>query len=304
MSLPDRKYQTHKPQELRNLAPKARDAVDFADGSWVFQTKHDGCHVIVLVGINIVRIYSREGKECVSMPHIAEYFRLNSAPNMVYFGEVWNMNMEFKDISGMFRRQRPGTELQFWPFDSVTLQEFRAGKSERPYIQRLRALKTIANTTEGVIPVITHDTVAECQDVVDRMRAHGYKFELDGFMAKKIDGGWEAGVDRQGLQIKLKDVVSLDLECVGVIEGAGKFAGMVGALEVMHKGERVTVSGGKLTDAQRQTYWACANAVCKPHPNGIIGKIVEVNILGFTPDGKLREPRFQRVRWDKSEPSE
>lgn len=297
MSLPDRKYLTHKPQEQRNLSLKANSNIDLGDGKWVFQSKHDGCQIVILVGVNVVRIFSREGKEAKSLPHIAEHFRVTSAPNMVYFGEVWHSDQEFKDISGKFRRQAPQYDLEAWLFDSVTLQEFRAGISERPYCRRLQALGHVLNATAGVYPVVQGFTAEEVVDKVQGIRDNlCIKFGLDGLMAKHVDGPWRAGIDNDGYQLKLKDVLSVDLEVVDLIEGEGKFAGMTGALQVKWKNTIATVSGGKLTNEERIFWWA--------HRAQVKGKFVEVHALGTTPDGKLREPRFQRFREDKTEASE
>lgn len=297
MSLPDRKYLVHKPQEVRNLSAKAQEQLDLGDGSWVFQQKYDGCHCIVLVGVNVVRIFSREGKECFSMPHIAEHFRVESAPNMVYFGEAYHPDKEFPQISGMFRRQKPQDDLHFFAFDAVTLQEFRTGSSPRAYIDRVKALKGIANAAAKVIPAPIFSSAEAAITAAQYLRDNeGWVYGLDGTMAKQTEGTWEAGVDRQGRQLKLKDVLSVDLEVAGVVEGEGKFKGMVGALEVYWRGARVQVSGGKLTNDERDYYWSNREL--------LVGCIVEVHALGLTPDGKLREPRFQRVRDDKTEPSE
>lgn len=297
MALPERRYLVHKPQEVRNLSAKAQEQLDLGDGNWTFQHKFDGCHVIVLVGINVVRIFSREGKECFSMPHIAEHIRKTSAPNMVYFGEAYHPNMEFKDISGMFRRQKPQDELFFFPFDAVTLQEFRTGSSSRAYIDRIKALRVIGSAANQVVPASLYASQASALEAAAHNRSiTGWKWGLDGLMAKQIEGTWEAGVDRQGRQLKLKDHLSLDLEVCGVVEGEGKFQGMVGALRVYWRGEAVTVSGGKLTNDERIKFY--------DYPSLLVGKIVEVHALGLTPDGKLREPRFQRIRDDKTEPSE
>lgn len=297
MGMPDRKILVQKPKETRNLSAKALEALPaFDSGKWVFQPKFDGCSLIIMVGINVVRIFSREGKECVSMPHIAEHFRINSVPNMVYFGEAYHPNMLFKDISGMFRRQSPQYELEAWLFDAVTLQEFRTGSSNRPYAMRLKALSHVADRKFGVIPPITLGSVEEVQEKIDAIREHGYKLELDGFMAKQADGIWTAGDDREGRTIKLKDHISVDLEVVGIIEGEGKFKDMVGAIEVLWRGKHEVVSGGRLTNAERLGFFN--------EPGKLIAKIVEVHALGITPDGKLREPRYQRIRDDKTEASE
>jgi ATP-dependent DNA ligase len=298
MGLPDRKILVQKPQELRKLSKTAVAALEKLPAEeFVYQHKHDGCSIIILVGVNVVRIFSREGNEVKSMPHIAEHIRKASQdrPNMVYFGEAYHNDMLFKDISGMFRRQSPQPELQAWLFDSVTLQEFREGKSTRPYSQRLKALRGInsANRDHIVLPVATFGTLSEATEAVSPWRKDGL-YELDGFMQKQLSAGWDAGVDTEGRTLKLKDHISVDLECVGDVEGEGKFSGMIGALLVKWRGETVRVSGGKLTTEERKRY----------ADGGLDGKIVEVHALGITPDGKLREPRFQRIRDDKTEPSE
>lgn len=297
MGMPDRKILVQKPKETRSLSSKALAALPAMDsGAWTFNPKLDGCSLIIMVGVNVVRIFSREGKECVSMPHIAEHFRVNSIPNMVYFGEAYHPNMQFKDISGMFRRQSPQYELEAWIFDAVTLQEFRAGEAKRPYCQRIRAINHVVNRTAGVVPVGQYKTEVEAQDFIDQCREYGYKLETDGLMAKQVDGHWIAGDDREGRTIKLKNHISVDLECVGIVEGKGKFENMVGALIVIWRGKEEVVSGGKLTNEERELYFL--------NPGLIVGKIVEVHALGLTPDDKLREPRFQRLREDKTEASE
>lgn len=298
MSLPDRKYLTHRPQELRNLSDKAKVALALLPPErFLYQSKHDGCAIQILVGINVVRIFSREGKECVSLPHIAEHFRKVSPPNMVYFGEAWHPDMEFKDISGMFRRQSPQPELQAWVFDAVTLQEYRLGTAARPYAQRQRALQGVLSREAGVLPVISAFEPMHVEERVAALRSStGWKFRLDGLIQRDIEGFWIAGKDNVGAVLKLKNVMSMDLEVAGIVEGEGKFQGMLGAIEVYWKGERVTVSGGKFTNEERVHYFL--------NPTELIGKIVEVHALGTTPDGKLREPRYQRIRDDKDEVSE
>jgi DNA ligase-1 len=298
MAMPDRKILVQKPKELRNLSAKAVAALDkLPEEAWVYQPKFDGCSVIVLVGVNVVRIFSREGKECLSMPHIAEHIRRHSHPNMVYFGEAYHPDKEFPEISGMFRRQSPQAELQFFAFDAVTLQEFRAGKADRPYDHRVKALRGISDKDAGVIPVGLYKSVEACQDWIDAAREYGYKLSLDGMMKKQAAGVWEAGDDREGRSLKLKDHISVDLKVLDVEEGQGKFTGMVGRMIVEWRGKPVPISGGKMTNADRIFYF------CEGFGR-IKDSIVEVHALGLTPDGQLREPRFQRIRDDKTEPSE
>jgi len=298
MSLPARKILVQKPKEERLLSDKALAALPALDsGKWVFQPKFDGCSIIILVGVNVVRIFSREGKECTSMPHIAEHFRINSVPNMCYFGEAYDPNLLFKDISGAFRRHAPQFNLEAWLFDAVTLQEFRAGRSERPYALRIKALKHVADRKFGVIPPITLGTREEVQEQIDNIRAYGYKLELDGMMAKQADGIWIAGDDTEGRTLKLKNKISVDLRCIGLTEGKGKFAGMIGSLRVRFNGKEAEVSGGKMTTKERKFWFSTG------HRSNIVDKIIEVHALGITPDGNLREPVYQHIRYDKTEES-
>ncbi|WYW04176.1 ATP-dependent DNA ligase [Pseudomonas phage vB_PpuP-IPa-2] len=300
MALPDRKIYVQKPQELRKLSAKAVDSLGKLPAEeFVYQHKHDGCSMMILVGVNVVRIFSREGNEVKSMPHIAEAIRKLSQdrPNMVYFGEAYHNDMLFHDINGAFRRQSPQDFLQAWLFDAVTLQEFREGTSKRPYSERVKALRGVAYVGDDakIIPVATYGNIAAASAAVEPWRKQGL-YELDGFMQKMLSAGWDAGVDNEGRSIKLKDCISVDLRCVGVVEGKGKFAGKVGALEVEWRGNVVQVSGGKLKTKEREALFA--------DPSGIVGSIVEVHALSITPDGQLREPRYQRIRDDKTEPSE
>jgi DNA ligase-1 len=300
MALPDRKIYVQKPKETRLLSTKALAALDkLPESDWIYQTKHDGCSMMILVGVNIVRIFSREGKECHSMPHVAEAIRLSSPPNMVYFAEAWHSNTEFRAISGEFRRGAAKAEgfLEAWLYDSVTLQEFRKGISERPYTERYNDCRLVGMGSEVVKLIPCAESVATLAEMVEHIRKdYGLLYELDGYMKKQRGANWIAGDDMEGRTLKLKDKISVDLKVTGMVEGKGKFAGMLGAPLVEWRGEVVPVGGGKLTTKQRKEYWA--------NPALFVGKIVEVHALTITPDGQLREPVYQRIRDDKTEPSE
>jgi DNA ligase-1 len=302
MGLPDRKIYVQKPKETRLLSTKANKALELLpESDWIYQTKHDGCSMMILVGVNIVRIFSREGKECFSMPHVAEAVRLRSAPNMVYFAEAWHPDVPFAEVSGEFRRGAAKAEgfLEAWLYDSVTLQEFRLGVSERPYSERYAACTEMRWSIHDVadkdmIQVVPcADVVTTLAENVEHIRkTYGLLYQLDGYMKKQRNAGWVAGDDSEGRTLKLKDKISVDLKCVGFVEGKGKFAGMVGAPLVEWRGDVVPIGGGKLTNDDRR------------NPERFVGKIVEVHALTITPDGQLREPVYQRVRDDKTEPSE
>jgi DNA ligase-1 len=306
--LPKRKTLVHKPVEFRNLCAEAKKRIaSVCNEDWLWEIKYDGVHGILVVTPESSHLYSREGNECISCPHIIEASR--KLKPAVYFGEVWSMFMEFPEISGAFRRQYASEEsakLRYKVFDMVSLDEFQIGVSNDSFELRRENLWASTGAARGDdinFPIqqvagftYSDEALGQTNSHIEDMRRSSV-FGTDGFIAKRKGGDWTAGNGAKGQTIKVKDHISVDLRCVGFVEGLGKFAGMVGALLVTFKGQTVPVGGGKLTDKERLAYFT-------DPAYHIVGKIVEVHALGLTPDGQLREPRFQRIRDDKLEPSE
>ncbi|WYW03321.1 ATP-dependent DNA ligase [Pseudomonas phage vB_PpuP-KiKu] len=300
--LPKRKHLVHKPVEFRNLCAEAKKRiVSVSNDQYIWQLKYDGCHAILIKQGDKCWTYSREGNLVKSMDHVENEFVFENMQDGVYFGEAWNAHCTFPQISGMFRRQytecngRTGT-LQYIVFDRVTLEEFTIGVSNESYGERWRKLHDDLMTAEAAhfrpaLSFVYSDKEFDASEArLVQAREHCI-CGTDGYIAKRIGGDWTAGDGKKGQTIKVKDHISVDLLCVAVEEGKGKFAGMIGSLLVEWKGQVVPVSGGKLTNDERANIQLC-------------GKIVEVHALGLTPDGQLREPRYQRIRHDKTEPSE
>ncbi|MFM5883537.1 hypothetical protein [Methanobrevibacter gottschalkii] len=294
--LPDRKILVHKPVEVRNLGKKLQDR-DLNTADWLWQVKYDGCNCIAIVRGGDVQFYTREGNEVLSLHHLKADFM--QWPTGVYFGEAWCAGLEFPEISGLFRRQTSSAEtavLKFVLFDSVSYSEFHAGQCDLPFDKRW--IETVgayfANPRTHILLaqtcVGTPGPVAELKAEVAMHQSRGV-WKTDGFIAKERAGLWIAGAGKGGEQLKVKDHISVDLKCVGIEWGKGKFEGMIGAVLVEWNGETVPVGGGKLTNDERK------------HPELLIGRIVEVHALGLTPNGQLREPRYQQIRFDKTEPS-
>lgn len=75
---------------------------------------------------------------------------------------------------------------------------------------------------------------------------------------------------------------------IGMIEGKGKFSGMLGALTVDVDGVSVDIGSG-FTDEQRDWLWNS----CDP-----VGSLVEIKYQEKTKDGSLRFPVFLKFRND------
>lgn len=94
---------------------------------------------------------------------------------------------------------------------------------------------------------------------------------------------------------KIKECIDFDLLCIGFVEGEGKFKGMVGSLIVRDKvGKEFVVGGGTMSTAERESLWESLQ-----YTFGDFG-VCEVKCMLVTPDGELREPRFNGWRPDKT----
>ncbi len=94
--------------------------------------------------------------------------------------------------------------------------------------------------------------------------------------------------DSKGL-FKIKDMITLDVEVVGKTKGTGQYTGLVGALIVRtEEGVEFKVGSG-LTKQNRLDF------SINEFP---MGKLIEVEGMELLPSGKLRHPRFVRIRED------
>lgn len=304
MTLPKRTHLVHKPIEFRNLSKSVQEATDIRDPEqYTWEYKYDGCHVIIRVDDGHAEAFSRQGEKVRSIDHVLEH--MAKMPDGVYFAEAYSFRHTHSEINGMFRKQSVQEDLKVVLFDYVGLKAFDKGSSVVPYRGRRQLLNhyyvehcledEVANQFILIAARFRPDRLDNTLKLIEGIRHSGVRLELDGFVAKRLDGLWIAGAGKGGEQIKVKDTVSLDLRVVEVVEGQGKFSGAVGALVVEDaEGERFTVSGGKLTLPQRVNYFR--------NPEQIVGYIIEVHALGISQHGDLREARFHRFRSDKSEP--
>lgn len=113
---------------------------------------------------------------------------------------------------------------------------------------------------------------------------------LEGFVLKNAQATYQQR--RTHDVCKLVANESFDLEVVGVEEGAGKLAGMVGRFVCMFRGQRIYVGPGKATQEMLKEFFS--------NPP----RLIEVNAKEVTKAGQMRHGRFIRVRDDKTEVNE
>lgn len=303
--LPKRRTLVHKAIEPRKLSAKVLALVE-ARTNDLFEVKYDGCHCILVKHDGSVTAWSRQGEPVLAaMQHVIAALESIPDDNFVLFAEAWHDELEHSTINGTFRRGYVDETAQLLDaivFDYVPYSDFIKGecpvrfKTRRDYACAL-VLRAQAEFASGLCPIrvsYVADGTDRCADYVNDCRTGGgAEFAIDGFMRKDRDGHWKAGSGSGGESVKIKDHMSIDVRVLNVIEGKGKFVGMVGSLRVLWGEKELIVGGGKLTDKERKLYW--------DFPNLIIDKIVEVHGLSESAHGMIREPRYIRTRDDKTE---
>lgn len=279
-----------------NLAPKALSEQcaafkkkyptldDLPADEYIMMAKYDGCLAI----ITPEGVITRTGEPITSIPQCLDG-AAELLPGHVIFGEVYRYDTPFKDISGAFRRHKPQADLFVTAFDAVPFADWKAGKCDKPYIERYAALKDAwlraITTSLSVAPALDLGAPQGFANIL--VRQGGY----DGAILRRKDAPWTTGASKNGEAIKVKPVKSLDLRAVGWFAGRGKHEGRGGGIFVEYRGVKTQVGTG-FTDKERE---AIATG-CHD------GAIAEVEFMELTADGKLREPRFKGWRYDKSEP--
>jgi len=304
--LPARKHFVHKAIEPRNLSPKVLAAADARlDDFW--EVKYDGCCGMLIKAKGKAYAFSRQGEPVNgALDRQLRAMESLAHDNYVLFVEGWAANMIHSDINGAFRRgyaegEQRVLEAVIW--DMVPLDIFLAGKGNVSYSTRTweidGVLFALRNFGFGHIfrKAFQSKSKSDCENYIDLCReVHGEVFAVDGYMRKASAGVWKAGAGSCGTVLKDKELLVVDLKVDGLVEGKGKFVGMLGAFECTYKGKPQLVGGGTLTDKQRLAIWQDQTT-----PEGGIGSIIEVHALGESTNGLLREPRMSSFRPDKTE---
>lgn len=286
-----RDYAFPKAVDWNDLSDKRKAQIDLTSPAWGVFPKLDGCAMVIRQIDGKITAETASGKPVLSMDHILKVFeRLNISGDYVVCGEVWHPDMSFQDISGAFRRHSTQYKLQFWVWD-VRHCSSTSGWQTRMHLLAMELLHKPPGVVLCRIPR-TFKSIEDVQAHALELRAFG---NYDGAILRDLTAPWFTGRSK-GEVIKIKPLVSMDLEVVGVDAAFGEKTGRVTASLVC----RISKSSGLTQKVSTgMTHAQQLDAAANPH--NWIGKIVEVEGMGYTADGLIREPRFKGVREDKLE---
>lgn len=312
------KYVNQAPKELGAQSAKFKKkwatVEDLCNHGWAVQPKYDGVHAMIHTGSADQpegRALSRTGEAYLSIDHLIKACQRAFGYNWVVFVEVWVTGWKHKDINGAARRQYPQPDLQAVVFDAVPQVSFDRGSYDDPYWERLDWVEFCISQFIDLIPpalvfpedqVFTDGSVTTTALTYKNSEVDAY----DGLILRDLSATWKAGASKEGEVIKVKPSLSLDLVVVG--QHAEKRATKLGGyLTVEYNGVPSDVGSGltqsmlqRIFNAQYAEHIITGVAYHVGDGSGevFLGKIAEIECLGITPDGKLREPRFKGFRFD------
>ena len=260
-------------------------------GDHYIEPKIDGLRCLAIVRGQSVLLLSRNGLEFTSADHLKpQILQLVSGQgDCVLDGELTSGN--FNESSSAVRKKDLQDEyINYSTFDFLHMEEWKTPVEH--YSTRRYRLEDLYRS-KGGLPnlVLVPSYRVSSEDEIMKF----YNFFLDkgyeGGMVKRADGLYRKRKHRDWM--KLKETKEVDLLVESLVQGEGKYHGMLGALICKFNGKRVSIGAG-FTDEERELWWK--------EPNLIIRKVIEVHYHQVTPDGSLRHPRLHKVRWDKDKP--
>jgi bifunctional non-homologous end joining protein LigD len=288
----------------------------FTDKNWIFEVKWDGFRAIAYIDSS-VSLRSRNNKELIGFfPELKELDQLTH--DVVLDGEIIILKKGKVDFQALLERRRANSKFEmnlrteqspavYVVFDILE----KDGKSlmDIPLMQRKEILKTALKEGEHVL----------LEDYVEEKGEAYYQATLqkglEGIIAKKKGSLYEPGL-RSGNWMKIKKLRSCDCVIFGYTRGEGAREKAFGALLLgLYDEQQQPVYIGKVgTGFSQETLEKLMRAFEKipadnapfnletsENVNWLKPKLVcEVVYQVLTKDGRLRMPRFQGLRSDKS----
>lgn len=198
-------------------------------------------------------------------------------PRIPLDGELWLGRVRFEELSGTVRTDPPDEAA----WKQLKYMIFELPDAQGTFAQRYQSILDLVHRSnwpqlQAVQQVVVRDG-AELQRMLKQIVRSGG----EGLMLHRADAPYITG--RSDALLKLKLVFDTEAKVIGHIPGKGKFAGMLGALEMeTPEGKRFRIGTG-FKDAVRKN---------PPH----IGAIVTYQFRGLTKNGLPRFASFLRVR--------
>ena len=284
---------TFKPM-LATEYSKRKDKIDWVNDRVLMNPKLDGIRCIATKD----GLFSRNGKEIVSSPHIAkeleDFFEMY--PEIVLDGELYNHDLkdDFNKIVSLVRKTKPTKNdlTETAQLVEYHIYDIAAGPiSEQNYFERSQELDVLF-TLRGypmnklkLVPTSIVRSEQECEIMHAEYLSEGY----EGSMVR-LPAPYELG-KRSNSLIKYKNFDDQEFRVIGFEEGVGNFVGLPKVILI----ELPDGSSAKAT----MTGTRESLAEIKENFDDYINKAATVQFFGWTKDGQLRFPIVKAIHKNK-----
>ncbi len=290
------------------LAQDSTDQPKKLKGVKRLECKLDGVRVLAVVQGATVTLYSRNGKEFLNFPQIADAILdqrkafqhgRGTGGHFVLDGEI--VGESFQTLMKQAHRKTDAetSGMVYHIFDILPLDAFKEGHWNAQQYKRLEWLESARSQLMETVCLRIMNGLevdldgAEGHDIMQRYAEASVAEGFEGIMIKSMDAPYQC--KRSDSWMKWKPTITVDLKIVGFEQGTGRNENRLGAIicEGEDNGRHIRVNvGSGLSDSNRDEYWDARD--------DLLGHLVEVQADAVTQnqDGSysLRFPRFLRFR--------
>ncbi len=298
------------------LATLTRDR--FSDPAWMYERKLDGERCLAFRDGDQVRLMTRNQKMVSSTyPELVEALGAQQSGDFVVDGEVVafeNGQTRFAQLQQRMQLARPAADLirsvpvQYYLFDVLWADgtDLRP-QPQRERKQRLRQLLDFADPLR-----FTEHRVGDGVEFYQEACRQGW----EGLIAKRADAPYQAGRTKDWLKFKCEN--NQELVIGGFTDPQGTRTGLGALLLGYYDSDGQLVYAGKVgTGFNQQTLHLLHDELSamvqdrSPFERGDLPRergvhwtrprlVAQIGFSEWTTDGRLRHPRFQGLRRDKS----
>ena len=315
-------YNSVYPNSIPSFDIQLAKEVSFKDIEFpqLCQIKYDGVRILIIKNYLGTNFYTRKGLK-VYLPKLEKLLNDVDIPEFVLDTEV-TINegklIDRSNISGMINSAMHGgtideEALVFNVFDHLHIAEWLTKKCPRSYIDRYAQAKCIVEKINLPMSKLAYTDLGSYEE------PHKFNFklaenkkinnlsELHTYYANILNQGYEGLIlkklydkyvfKRTKEWIKLKAINTIDLTCIDVVPGEGKYYGQIGSLVCegfTNDNQYIKVKvGSGLSDVDREL-----------DPSHYIGKTIEVKYNSIVKNKNDKSlslflPRFVCIRFDK-----
>jgi DNA ligase-1 len=267
------------------------------------QTKMDGSYTSLSVKNGKAELFTRNGNKYPD--EFSKTFYEDTLEGFVLTGELLVLDrrtrkyLNRQEGNGILNSIMQGTLTDDYDYDVVawdmlTQAEFKAGRSDVPYEERLNALDTCMEKCDAPVQVVSTwkvKSIAEAYKIYSNHTAQG----LEGVVIKNPKSLWKDGTSKDTVKMKIK--FTSEYVITGIYEGTGKYRGMLGGFHIQSKDGRIVSDlGSGFSDKERKELFT----------ERAIGCIVEASANDVVSNANddtlsLSHPVFEAMRYDKTE---